>query len=77
LKRSAREPRISPAAAACIRENRSRLLEELKEFIRIQGPPPLCHGDRGLPAPNEKLRIGNCYSGILTVTHFLEKCGAA
>lgn len=52
-------------------------MEELREFIWIPGPPPLCHGHRGLSSPNEKLRIGNYYSGILTVTRFLEKCGAA
>lgn len=117
------------AVDACIRENETRLLEELKEFIRIAGistlsehegdvrqdaqfvvgslqeaglgnaassaaakHPPVyagwlhapgqravvCHGHYdGLHSFNEKFRIENYYLGILTVTHFLGKYGAA
>jgi hypothetical protein len=61
---------MSQALPACIRKNRTRYIEELREFIRIPAiSTPL--------APTEKLRIGSHYSGILTVTRFLEKCGAA
>jgi hypothetical protein len=61
---------MSQTLPARIRENRSRLPAEPREFIRIPGISTL-------PAPNEKFRIGNYYSGILTVTRYLEKCEAA
>jgi acetylornithine deacetylase/succinyl-diaminopimelate desuccinylase-like protein len=31
--------------------------------------------DDGLHSPNEKYRISNYYTGIMTIAHFLEKYG--
>ena len=49
------------------------------DWLHAPGEPAArCHAHYGgLHSPNEKSRIGNCYSGILTVTRFLEKYGAA
>ena len=31
--------------------------------------------DDGLHSPNEKYKIGNYYTGIMTIAHFFEKLG--
>jgi acetylornithine deacetylase/succinyl-diaminopimelate desuccinylase-like protein len=33
--------------------------------------------DDGLHSPNEKYRLGNYYTGIMTIAHFFEQYGAA
>lgn len=50
------------------------------DFARHLGVPTILMGfglpDDGLHSPNEKYRVANYYSGILTVAHFLEQYGA-
>jgi len=51
------------------------------EFAEHLGIPSVLMGfglpDDGLHSPNEKFRISNYYTGIITVAHFLEKYGQA
>jgi acetylornithine deacetylase/succinyl-diaminopimelate desuccinylase-like protein len=51
------------------------------EFAEHLGIPSILMGfglpDDGLHSPNEKFRISNYYTGIITVAHFLEKYGQA
>ena len=49
------------------------------DFARICGIPTILMGfglpDDGLHSPNEKYKIANYYTGIMTVAHFLEQYG--
>ena len=49
------------------------------EFAEYLGIPTVLMGfglpDDGLHSPNEKYRISNYYTGIMTIAHFLEKYG--
>jgi acetylornithine deacetylase/succinyl-diaminopimelate desuccinylase-like protein len=49
------------------------------EFAKHLGIPTVLMGfglpDDGLHSPNEKYRISNYYTGIMTIAHFLEKYG--
>jgi acetylornithine deacetylase/succinyl-diaminopimelate desuccinylase-like protein len=49
------------------------------EFAEYLGVPTVLMGfglpDDGLHSPNEKYRISNYYTGIMTIAHFLEKYG--
>jgi acetylornithine deacetylase/succinyl-diaminopimelate desuccinylase-like protein len=49
------------------------------DFAAHLGVPTVLMGfglpDDGLHAPNEKYRIGNYYSGIMTIAHFFEQYG--
>jgi acetylornithine deacetylase/succinyl-diaminopimelate desuccinylase-like protein len=51
------------------------------EFAEHLGIPTVLMGfglpDDGLHSPNEKYRISNYYTGIITIARFLEKYGAA
>ena len=51
------------------------------DFARHLGIPTVMMGfglpDDALHAPNEKFRLGNYYTGIRTVAHFLQRYGAA
>lgn len=50
------------------------------DFANHLGIPTILMGfglpDDGLHSPNEKYRIGNYYTGIMTIAHFFEKLGA-
>jgi acetylornithine deacetylase/succinyl-diaminopimelate desuccinylase-like protein len=50
------------------------------EFAKHLGIPTILMGfglpDDGLHSPNEKYKIANYYTGIMTVAHFLEQYGA-
>ena len=49
------------------------------DFARHLGIPTILMGfglpDDGLHSPNEKYKISNYYTGIMTVAHFLELYG--
>jgi acetylornithine deacetylase/succinyl-diaminopimelate desuccinylase-like protein len=51
------------------------------EFAKHLGIPTILMGfglpDDGLHSPNEKFKIANYYTGIMTVAHFLEQYGAS
>jgi acetylornithine deacetylase/succinyl-diaminopimelate desuccinylase-like protein len=51
------------------------------DFARHLGIPTVLMGfglpDDGLHSPNEKYRLENYYTGIMTIAHFLEEYGAA
>lgn len=51
------------------------------EFAKYLGIPTVLMGfglpDDGLHSPNEKYRITNYYTGIMTIAHFMEQYGAA
>ena len=75
---------MSAAIQAFVRENQPRLLEELKNFVRIPSISTLPeHRDDieraaafvadGLHSPNEKYKIDNYYLGIMTIAHFFEQ----
>ena len=49
------------------------------DFATYLGVPTILMGfglpDDGLHSPNEKYRLGNYYTGIMTIAHFFEKLG--
>jgi acetylornithine deacetylase/succinyl-diaminopimelate desuccinylase-like protein len=51
------------------------------DFATHLGVPTILMGfglpDDGLHSPNEKYRLGNYYTGIMTIAHFFEQYGAA
>jgi acetylornithine deacetylase/succinyl-diaminopimelate desuccinylase-like protein len=50
------------------------------DFAASLGVPTILMGfglpDDGLHSPNEKYRLGNYYTGIMTIAHFFEQYGA-
>ena len=52
----------------------------VRDFATLLGVPTILMGfglpDDGLHSPNEKYRIGNYYTGIMTIAHFFEQMGA-
>jgi acetylornithine deacetylase/succinyl-diaminopimelate desuccinylase-like protein len=49
------------------------------DFAKHLGVPTILMGfglpDDGLHSPNEKYRLGNYYTGIMTIAHFFEQLG--